>query len=183
MTTVTEAITQARFCQEQIDAASKYLGLAEDAPRLAVSFAIFGLALVDLPGTLGFCSQDLLIHGALLPIATAMNAVSFFRLFTGLFLGKRRTGFTAMADALPRERWILTAGVLFVVFGGLFPNAVVIQHSSEADLVQKAIQTAADHSVLYLYVTQPVLRKRTGQPMFPDTLREYVALLAGHLAI
>ena len=99
--------------------ASKHLGLAEHAPRLAVLFAVFGLALVGLPGTLSFCSQDLLIHGTLeshpltgllLPIATAMNAVSVFRLFTRLFLGKRRTGFTVMADALPRERWILAAG-------------------------------------------------------------------------
>ncbi len=115
--------------------ASKHLGLAEHAPRLAVFFVIFGLALVGLPGTLSFCSQDLLIHGTLmshpltgllLPIAIAMNAVSIFRLFTRLFLGKRRTGFTVMADALPRERWILTAVVLFVVLGGLFPNAIVL---------------------------------------------------------
>ena len=131
--------------------ASKHLGLAEHAPRLAVSFAIFGLALVGLPGTLGFCSQDLLIHGTLtshpligllLPIATAMNAVSIFRLFTRLFLGKRRTGFTVMADALPRERWILAAGVLFVVLGGLFPNAIVVQRSAEADIVEQAIHTS-----------------------------------------
>jgi len=124
--------------------ASKHLGLAEHAPRLAVSFAILGLTLVGLPGTLGFCSQDLLIHGTLtthpltgllLPIATAMNAVSFFRLFSRLFLGKRRTGFTVMADALPRERWILAGIVLFVVLGGLFPNATVIEHSSEVDVV------------------------------------------------
>ena len=47
------------------------------------------------------------LTGLLLPLATAMNAVSVFRLFTRLFLGKRRT--TLMADALPRERWILTA--------------------------------------------------------------------------
>ena len=114
--------------------ASRHLGLAEHAPRLAVFFVIFGLALVGLPGTLSFCSQDLLIHGTLmshpltgllLPIAIAMNAVSIFRLFVRLFLGKHRTGFTVMADALPRERWILTAAVLFVVFGGLFPNAIV----------------------------------------------------------
>lgn len=133
--------------------ASKHLGLAEHAPRLAVSFVIFGLALVGLPGTLGFCSQELLIHGALtshrligllLPVATAMNAVSFFRLFTRLFLGKHRTGFTVIADALPRERWILAAGVLFVVFGGLFPNAIVIQRSSDADLVQEAVHTRVD---------------------------------------
>ena len=114
--------------------AAAHLGLAAHAPRLAVFFVIFGLALVGLPGTLSFCSQDLLIHGTLashaltgllLPIAIAMNAVSIFRLFARLFLGKRRTGFTLMADALPRERWILTAGVLFVVLAGLFPNAIV----------------------------------------------------------
>lgn len=130
--------------------ASKHLGLAEHAPRLAVSFAIFGLALVGLPGTLGFCSQDLLIHGTLtshpltgllLPIATAMNAVSIFRLFTRLFLGKRRTGFTVMADALPRERWTLAAGVLFVVLGGLFPSVIAVQRSAEADIVEQAIHT------------------------------------------
>ena len=123
--------------------ASKHLGLAEHAPRLAVSFAILGLALVGLPGTLGFCSLDLLISGTLtthpltgllLPIATAMNAVSFFRLFSRLFLGKRRTGFTVMADALPRERWILAGIVLFLVLGGLFPNATVIEHSSGVDV-------------------------------------------------
>ncbi|MGP0076050.1 MAG: proton-conducting transporter membrane subunit [Bryobacteraceae bacterium] len=114
--------------------ASRHLGLAEHAPRLAVFFVIFGLALVGLPGTLSFCSQDLLIHGTLashpltgllLPLAIAMNAISIFRLFSRLFLGKRHTGFTVMADALPRERWILAVGVLFVVLGGLFPRAIV----------------------------------------------------------
>jgi NADH-quinone oxidoreductase subunit M len=127
--------------------ASRYLGLAEHAPRLAVFFAVFGLALVGLPGTLSFCSQDLLIHGTLashpltgllLPIATAMNAVSIFRLFARLFLGKRRTGFTAMADALPRERWALTAGVLFVVLGGLFPTAIVSLQSAQAETVEQS---------------------------------------------
>ena len=122
--------------------AGTHLGLAGHAPRLAVFFLVFGLALVGMPGTLSFCSQDLLIHGTLqshpqtgllLPIAIALNAVSFFRLFTRLFLGKRRTGFTIIADALPREQWILAAGVLFVVLGGLFPNAIVAPRLAQAE--------------------------------------------------
>jgi NADH-quinone oxidoreductase subunit M len=130
--------------------ASGHLGLAEHAPRLAVSFAVLGLALVGLPGTLGFCSQDLLISGTLtthpligllLPIATAMNAVSFFRLFSRLFLGRHRTGFTVMADALPRERWILAGIVLFVVLGGLFPNVTVVEHSSAVDVIDESSRT------------------------------------------
>lgn len=112
----------------------RHYGLAEHSPRLAVFFAIFALAFIGLPGTLGFISQDLLIHGALeshprigllLPIAAALNAISMFRLFTRLFLGKRRTSITIMADALPGERWALTAGVLFVVLGGWFPKVML----------------------------------------------------------
>jgi NADH-quinone oxidoreductase subunit M len=140
-------LLEARF-GENLTAAT-HLGLAEHAPRLAVSFAVFGLALVGLPGTLSFCSQDLLIHGTLqshpltgllLPAATAMNAVTVFRLFTRLFLGKRRTGFTAVVDAAPRERWILAAGMMFVVLGGLFPNVIVARRSAEADIVERAMR-------------------------------------------
>jgi NADH-quinone oxidoreductase subunit M len=129
--------------------ASRHLGLAKHAPRLAVFFIAFGLALVGLPGTLSFCSQDLLIHGTLeshpltgllLPMATAMNAISIFRLFARLFLGKGAFRFTVVADALPRERWILTAGVLFVVLGGMFPNVIVARRAAEAEAVQQALR-------------------------------------------
>ena len=68
-----------------------------------------------------------------------MNAVSVFRLFTRLFLGKRRTGFTAVVDALPRERWILAISIVFVVLGGLFPNIIVARRSAEADFVTMAV--------------------------------------------
>jgi NADH-quinone oxidoreductase subunit M len=143
---------------ENLTAAS-YLGLGEHAPRLAVFFLVFGLALVGLPGTLSFCSQDLLISGTLvshpqtgllLPIATAMNAVSIFRLFGRLFLGKRDTGFTITADALPRERWILAAGVLFVVFGGLFPKAIVAERSAEAETVEQVYDSLSPVSSVEL---------------------------------
>jgi NADH:ubiquinone oxidoreductase subunit 5 (subunit L)/multisubunit Na+/H+ antiporter MnhA subunit len=132
--------------------ASRYLGLAEQAPRLAVFFIELGLALVGLPGTLSFCSQDLLIHGTLethpqtgllLPIATAMNAVSVFRLFARLFLGKRRTGFTVMADALPRREVGFSHGSLVRCFGRLFPNAIVARQAAEAEAVEQAIGVSA----------------------------------------
>jgi len=71
-----------------------------------------------------------------------MNAVSIFRLFTRLFLGKRRTGFTVMADALPRERWILTVVVLFVVLGGLFPNAIVVLVPVSSDAVEQVTDSS-----------------------------------------
>jgi NADH-quinone oxidoreductase subunit M len=142
--------------------AGTYLGLSEHAPRLAVFFVVFGLALVGLPGTLSFCSQDLLIHGTLashpqtgllLPVAIALNTVTIFRLFTRLFLGKRKTGFTVMADALPHERWILAAGVLFAVLGGLFPNAIVVEQTAEATPMARLI--VAGGSIAKLSGTAP----------------------------
>ena len=127
---------------------SAHLGLARHAPRLAVYFIVLGLALVGLPGTLSFCSQDLLIHGTLishpligllLPAATAINAITIFRLFTRLFLGKRKTGFTIMADALPRERWMLSACVVFVVAGGVFPSAIVTRWAVQTESIEQTV--------------------------------------------
>jgi NADH-quinone oxidoreductase subunit M len=125
-----------------------HLGLAQHTPRLAVFFAVCGLALVGLPGTLGFCSEDLLIHGTLeshpqlgllLPLSTAINAVTLLRLFNRLFLGRLRTGVSGIADAVPRERWVLAAIVLFVVVGGVFPKAVVTAQAHAAHVVAQGM--------------------------------------------
>lgn len=113
---------------------SQFLGLAGRAPRMAVFFAVCGLALVGLPGTLGFAAEDLLFHGALenhpllgvaLPLATALNAVNIYRLFSRLFMGKRTTSVPVFPDALPRERAVLAAFVLFLVVAGLVPSRVL----------------------------------------------------------
>lgn len=114
-------------------APTRYLGIGQATPRLAVAFAISGLALVGLPGTLGFAAEDLLVHGSLashpqvgllLPLATALNAVCLFRLFGRLFLGAAQPPARGVADALPRERWALTAIVLVLVAGGVAPGLV-----------------------------------------------------------
>ena len=131
---------------------SQLLGLAAHTPRLAVFFAVCGLALVGLPGTLGFCSEDLLIHGnleshpqigLLLPVATAMNAVSLYRLFSRLFLGRQPLPIFGVADALPRERWVLSSIVLLIVLSGLVPNAVVaIRANAALDVVPPITETS-----------------------------------------
>ena len=67
-----------------------------------------------------------------------------------------------MADVLPRERWILAAGMLFVVLGGLFPNAIVAQRSEETDMAHQAIDTPRSSVEVY--------RRRS-----PSTLRSNAA--------
>lgn len=131
---------------------TEYLGLAKHAPRLAVFFGICTLALVGLPGTLGFCSEDLLIQGslrsqplfgALLPIATAMNAFSLFRLFSRLFFGRERTGLHGLTDALPRERWTLSAIAAFLIVTGVAPSLIVSLRTSAADAINTQATVAA----------------------------------------
>lgn len=124
-----------------------FLGLAVGAPRLAVFFAVGGLALVGLPLTLGFPAEDLLLQGTLatnpylgvvLPVVTALNAFSIVRLFARLFLGQPVPAARDVADALPRERWVLVAALLFLVLGGLFPAQPMRLPSIAAERLMKA---------------------------------------------
>jgi NADH-quinone oxidoreductase subunit M len=126
-----------------------FQGLAARAPRLAVLFAVSGLALTGLPGTLGFAGEDLLMHGALaargwlgaaLPIAIAFNAWHLFRLFTRLFFGEPRVSFRTVQDALPRERWSLSLCMAMLIWLGLMPAHAVSIH---APAVHAILETAS----------------------------------------
>jgi NADH-quinone oxidoreductase subunit M len=119
-----------------------HLGMANSTPRLAVFFAISGLALIGLPGTLGFAAEDLLFHGSLeshpwlgvlLPLATAINGITVYRLFSRLFLGRSPSATPIVADALPRERWALSATVVFLVGFGLAPGFLIALRAPAAE--------------------------------------------------
>jgi NADH:ubiquinone oxidoreductase subunit 4 (subunit M) len=47
------------------------------------------------------------------------------RLFTTTFLGQPVRAALTITDALPRERWVLTAAILFLIIGGLYPAVFV----------------------------------------------------------
>lgn len=130
----------------------EFLGLAFKAPRLAVFFAVGGLALVGLPLTLGFCAEDLLLHGTLethpqlgivLPIVTALNAFHVLRLFARLFLGRPILAVNGLSDALPRERWVLTLALLFLLLGGVRPHWLVQAPSAAAEKIIAWISPAS----------------------------------------
>jgi NADH-quinone oxidoreductase subunit M len=132
----------------------RYLGLARSFPRLAVFFLVSGLALIGLPGTLGFCAEDLLIHGTLeshphlgvaLPIATALFAFHIFRLFATLFLGRKPSGLFGVPDAIPRERFCLAVIVIFLILSGVAPAWIVNQRRLAAGTL---VQRLADATLL-----------------------------------
>lgn len=128
-----------------------HFGFAAKAPRLATFFLVCGLALIGLPGTLGYCAEDLIFHGALenhpwlggaLPIATAFNAINFLRIFNTLFLGVLPKHVIDIPDALPRERWPLAVIVVFLIAGGILPSKVIAWREDAAHGIEKALGIA-----------------------------------------
>jgi NADH-quinone oxidoreductase subunit M len=131
-----------------------YMGLAARTPRFAVFFAVSALALVGMPGTLGFSGEDLLMHGALsvhpwlgaaLPIAIALNAYHVFRLFARLFLGKESGSLSSVPDALPRERWALSACLVALVWLGVAPAHAVYLRAPAARAILGHAPAAESH--------------------------------------
>jgi hypothetical protein len=99
---------------------------------------------IGLPLTLGFCAEDLLLHGTLethpqfgivLPMVTALNAFHILRLFTWLFWGSLVAAARPIKDALPRERWALTLVLLLLLIGGIQPNLFVQAPSAAAQKI------------------------------------------------
>ncbi len=135
-----------------------YLGLAGRYPRLAAFFAVAAVALVGLPGTLGFCSEDLLMHGVLethpwiglaIPVATALNGFSIYRLFSVIFFGKREAASMVVPDATARERWPIAAFVALLVLLGLAPQfAVQLRSQAAHSLSQREAALTAGGATL-----------------------------------
>ncbi|MBK8251218.1 MAG: hypothetical protein IPK82_00930 [Polyangiaceae bacterium] len=121
-------------------------GIASAAPHAAAAFLLFGLAAAGFPGTLGFVSEELLLHGViehhpvtgtLIVLTTALSAIAMLRLFFLVFYGAPNTRGRSAAfaptvpiDLFPREKLAFGA-LLVVIFGlGVMPApALSILHS------------------------------------------------------
>lgn len=128
-----------------------HLGLGARAPRLAFFFLLFGLALIGLPGTLGFVGEDLLFNGALhhypifgiaLPLATALNAIHLLRTYHVLFNGLQPKDVAEIPDALPRERWAMFACLAFLIVLGLIPTLATSWSGPAAERIMARHWTA-----------------------------------------
>jgi NADH-quinone oxidoreductase subunit M len=133
---------------------TSHLGLAVRAPRLATFFLLSGLALVGLPGTMGYCAEDLLFHGVqdhhpvmgvCLLIATAINAINLMRLYSVLFLGVLPKNVIEIPDALPRERWPLTLMVMILILGGLYPSLPIALRATAMKKFHLVVPDATHH--------------------------------------
>jgi NADH-quinone oxidoreductase subunit M len=113
---------------------SRYLGLYEHTPALAVCFLLTGLASVGFPCTFGFIGTEMLVDGAahaypyvvgiVVVVVAAINGIALLQAYFRLFTGTRHVS-TVPLGIGARERWAVLALAALIFCGGLFPQPVV----------------------------------------------------------
>jgi len=136
---------------------SRYGGLAINMKLYAVTFIIFSLASVGLPGTSGFVGELLVLNGAY-----AYNSWIAFGAATGVILGAaymlylvRRFIFgeldkddvKAMPDLNLREKLIFAPLIAIVFWMGVYPNSFLEPiHTSVANLIETHFSDNTEHA-------------------------------------
>jgi NADH-quinone oxidoreductase subunit M len=113
---------------------SRYHGLYDYTPMLAVGFLMMGLASLGFPGTFGFLGSELLVDGAVMSYAfnvglivvvvAALNGVAIVRAYFLLFTGTKHVSSVPLSIGR-RERGTVLALILLILLGGLFPQPAV----------------------------------------------------------
>ena len=125
---------------------TRYHGLYEYTPILAVCFLLTGLASLGFPATFGFLGAEMLVDGAVeaLPyvgiaivIVAALSGIAVVKAYFVLFTGTRHISSVALALA-PRERFAVLLLALLILLGGLFPQpGVNSRYFAAEDIIRK----------------------------------------------
>lgn len=145
-------ITGVALVARSLEARAGHLSIATpqgrfaDAPALASSFLLFGLAGAGLPGTFSFVADDIIVSasldhrvgaGLMVITSTVLAAIALMRAWFSLFGGSPAAG--PRHPVLPREAAALTL-LLASTFGiGMFPGPFV-------GLAERAAATLAPHA-------------------------------------
>lgn len=109
-------------------------GLADAERRSCRLFVVAGFLFVGLPGGIVFFAEDLLFHSlvrhstwhaTLMVLASALNAVGFYRLYLGVFAGRMRPGMQAVGTVSPRRLALGTALTVAALVGGCWPQLLL----------------------------------------------------------
>jgi NADH-quinone oxidoreductase subunit M len=124
---------------------TRFLGLYDHAPTLAVCFLLTGLGSVGFPGTLGFVGAKLLVDGAIdadsavgavVVLTAAVNSIAVVRAYFLLFTGGRHFSSVSLAITW-RERVAVLTLALLIVGGGLVPQPGVVSRYQAAETILK----------------------------------------------
>lgn len=124
----------------------RFSGVASAAPRLAAVTLVLSLAMVGLPGSLGFVGEDLLLQGlvrdvpwvaGVLVVGTALTGVAVLRAMLKTCFGPAARWTEAVPDLFRRERALVVLMVVLLGFG-LFPSRLVEAHHGDLERLRAA---------------------------------------------
>jgi NADH-quinone oxidoreductase subunit M len=124
---------------------TRFHGLYDQSPALAVCFLLSGLASVGFPGTAGFVAAELLVDGAVevspwvgfgVAVASALNGIAIVRVYFLLFTGTRHGATLPLGINWKERLAVLTLAVL-LIGGGLAPQAGVSSGHRAAEQILK----------------------------------------------
>ncbi len=121
-------------------ALTRFHGLYEHTPALAVCFLLTGLASVGFPGTFGFWGHELLVDGAVetyphlgiaVIVAAALSGIAILKVYFLLFTGTRHVSTVSLRIGR-RERVAVLILAGLILGSGLFPQPVVLSRQAAA---------------------------------------------------
>jgi NADH-quinone oxidoreductase subunit M len=125
---------------------TRYHGLYEYTPALAVCFLLTGLASLGFPGTFGFLGVEMLVNGAVdaypyvgiaIVIVAALSGIAVVKAYFVLFTGTKHISSVPL-ELSPRERFAVLLLVLLIVLGGLFPQpGAISRYIAAEDILKK----------------------------------------------
>jgi NADH-quinone oxidoreductase subunit M len=127
---------------------TRFHGLYEHSPALAICFMLTGLASVGFPGTAGFVAE-LIVDGALdtnpwmgvgMVVVAALNGIAVLRAYFLLFTGTRHAATIPLGITL-RERVAVLTLLAILIVAGLFPQRFVASRYRAAESVLKERHT------------------------------------------
>lgn len=134
---------------------TRFQGLYEHAPALAVCFLLTGLGCVGFPGTIGFIGTEMLIDGAvgayphvgpMIVIAATFNGIAILRAYFLLFTGVRYSSSVSLQIG-GRERIAVLTLAALVLGGGFFPQPGVSSafHASQYLIKERSVRLPEEH--------------------------------------
>jgi NADH-quinone oxidoreductase subunit M len=138
---------------------TRFSGLYDHSPALAVCFLLTGLGSVGFPGTLGFVGTELLVDGAIganpaigvaMVVAAAVNGIAVVRAYFLLFAGGRHISSVSLAITL-RERFAVLTLAALIIGGGLVPQpGVVSRYAAAQSVLRERAASRVEGSALFI---------------------------------
>jgi NADH-quinone oxidoreductase subunit M len=133
---------------------TRFHGLYEQSPALAVCFLITGLASVGFPGTMGYVATEMLVDGAVgvnlgvglvVVTATALNGIAVLRVYFLIFTGTRHASGVSLGITA-RERYAVLTLAALLLGGGLVPQSWLASRHRAAEVLLELRHRQAERS-------------------------------------